>query len=492
MGADGPKRGPNRCPDIRRAIADSSAWGASVQATVAISCYWLWLYIAYSLDIFVVSSDAFVYFDILQKGFSFLGAALFMTVVARLPQSEFLERTAFLEIFPLAAGMPIVVLAVTTRAGLVAPTGLVLAIWTCMGAGTAAAFLRLFTGLRGTERRRFCTVNSLALFLSGLFYVLLLGLQDGLQIVLTAFVICCVSLVPMPARHENGDAADAGGQTASEHAFSAAAVAAVLSFRGELFLLSIVFGFSYCLSIFFSIASGNLEFVWLSLCMPGIFLMLYNIFLKNKTSIRMLMTLLFPITALLLLLLPFGDQFGFILYCSLLVMCFTTYDVLNVVRLNDIISVNRLPQAKSWSMARYPQLAGCVLGWAVGYMTLLAQDALAFALPAVCIVLVVAIVVMLTRYVWKSASAQGTAHVSEETVERVYDAIVLQCALSPREREVMMLLVRGYSTERIGKDLGISYHTVKTHVYHIYQKVGVHSQQELIDFVEERIRLVES
>ena len=98
---------------------------------------------------------------------------------------------------------------------------------------------------------------------------------------------------------------------------------------------------------------------------------------------------------------------------------------------------------------------------------------------------------MLTRYVWRySDAAGGAAHVPEETVGRVHDAIVLRYGLSPREREVMELLVRGYSTDRIGKDLHISYHTVKTHVYHIYQKVGVHAQQELIDLVEERLSLM--
>ena len=44
--------------------------------------------------------------------------------------------------------------------------------------------------------------------------------------------------------------------------------------------------------------------------------------------------------------------------------------------------------------------------------------------------------------------------------------------------------MRGYSTDRIGKDLRISYHTVKTHVYHIYQKMGINSQQELISIVD--------
>lgn len=489
---------------------DSLVHEWSVLPTVAVSCYWIWLYIAYSLDVFVVSSDAFVRFDILQKGFGFLGAALFMIVVSRLRTATFFERTPFLALFSVGAGLSIVVVSALARAGVPLVPPVVFAAWLLMGAGTAAAFLRLFSGLQDAGQGRFCAINSLALFLSGFFYLLLLGLQDNVRLVLTVFVVCFTAFVPLSTPASSASAGDEAGTAASARKVGGksapvasatgegapsqtagnAAVKALLSFRGELFLLSVVFGLAYCLGISLSIMSGSLEFIWLSLCVPGIFLMLYSVFLKNRVSVRVLLTFLFPIAAFLLLLLPFSNPFGLVLCCSLLVMCFTTYDVLNVVRLRSIIAANRLPQAKSWATGRYPQLAGLVLGWAVGYGMLLTDDALKALLPVVCVGLVVAIVAMLTRYVWKFSDAGGTAHVSEETVESVHDAITLRYRLSPREREVMELLVRGYSTERIGKDLHISYHTVKTHVYHIYQKVGVHAQQELIDLVEERLRLM--
>ena len=35
----------------------------------------------------------------------------------------------------------------------------------------------------------------------------------------------------------------------------------------------------------------------------------------------------------------------------------------------------------------------------------------------------------------------------------------------------------------IQQALGVSYNTVKTHVAHIYAKLGVHTHQELLDFV---------
>ncbi len=56
-------------------------------------------------------------------------------------------------------------------------------------------------------------------------------------------------------------------------------------------------------------------------------------------------------------------------------------------------------------------------------------------------------------------------------------------ALSPRETEVFSLLVQGRSRSFIQEELGLSGNTVKTHVSHIYAKMGVQGKQELMDLV---------
>lgn len=58
--------------------------------------------------------------------------------------------------------------------------------------------------------------------------------------------------------------------------------------------------------------------------------------------------------------------------------------------------------------------------------------------------------------------------------------------LSPREADVLRLLARGRTTTRIEEELGISMNTVNTHVRHVFQKLEVHSRQELLDVVEGR------
>ena len=56
-----------------------------------------------------------------------------------------------------------------------------------------------------------------------------------------------------------------------------------------------------------------------------------------------------------------------------------------------------------------------------------------------------------------------------------------QFGLTPRETEILRLLLLGRSSPRIQAELFISESTVHTHMRHIYAKMGIHSRQELID-----------
>jgi ATP/maltotriose-dependent transcriptional regulator MalT len=53
--------------------------------------------------------------------------------------------------------------------------------------------------------------------------------------------------------------------------------------------------------------------------------------------------------------------------------------------------------------------------------------------------------------------------------------------LSPRELELLQLLARGRSNKEIAAELFISQSTVKTHLIHIYDKLGVDNRTAAID-----------
>lgn len=69
-------------------------------------------------------------------------------------------------------------------------------------------------------------------------------------------------------------------------------------------------------------------------------------------------------------------------------------------------------------------------------------------------------------------------------IEDVCRVLGEQHGLTPRETEILVLLAKGRDGRFIADKYVLSYLTVKTHIKHIYAKLGVHSRQELIDLTD--------
>jgi DNA-binding NarL/FixJ family response regulator len=52
--------------------------------------------------------------------------------------------------------------------------------------------------------------------------------------------------------------------------------------------------------------------------------------------------------------------------------------------------------------------------------------------------------------------------------------------LTPRERQVALLVTRGLSNKDVARELGLSEGTVKIHVHNIFQKLGAKNRYGLI------------
>lgn len=82
----------------------------------------------------------------------------------------------------------------------------------------------------------------------------------------------------------------------------------------------------------------------------------------------------------------------------------------------------------------------------------------------------------------ESLPAEGA--LMKKTLETRLSQLTEECRLSPREVEVLRLLARGRSLPYIEENLAISHSTARTHVKHIYEKLGVTDRQQLHDLIQ--------
>jgi len=69
----------------------------------------------------------------------------------------------------------------------------------------------------------------------------------------------------------------------------------------------------------------------------------------------------------------------------------------------------------------------------------------------------------------------------EAALEQRCAYVANEYGLSAREGEVLVLLVKGDTRQNMCKELQLSEGTIKTHLTHIYAKLGIHSRAELLD-----------
>jgi len=88
------------------------------------------------------------------------------------------------------------------------------------------------------------------------------------------------------------------------------------------------------------------------------------------------------------------------------------------------------------------------------------------------------------------AHLEAPLHDEEEAEEEAdpwrerCEAIAHKAGLTPRETEIFIMMARGRNGRFIMDHFTISRNTAKSHIKHVYSKLGVHSHQELIDLAE--------
>ncbi len=100
--------------------------------------------------------------------------------------------------------------------------------------------------------------------------------------------------------------------------------------------------------------------------------------------------------------------------------------------------------------------------------------------------------------IWRSERAVnadwGVAGIEIENGERIVsprERLIVRCeqlaqeyGLTPREAEVLTLIAQRKTRAEMEQELFLSQNTVKTHVRHVYAKLGVHSKADVYELVE--------
>ena len=101
-------------------------------------------------------------------------------------------------------------------------------------------------------------------------------------------------------------------------------------------------------------------------------------------------------------------------------------------------------------------------------------------------VLFLMMVFLLLAYIsrYKRYERRLVQRAEQREFELACETVTARFGLTEREASVFRLLALGFSAKKIAEKLIVSENTAKTHVRHVYAKLGVHSRNELNDVIQ--------
>ena len=225
---------------------------------------------------------------------------------------------------------------------------------------------------------------------------------------------------------------------------------------------------------------------------------------REREACNVLPKLFLPVTSFCYLLLGALWPTAGVLACAgVLFVLFGCYEVLNAHTAYAYSSYDAVRCLWELCSSKAGNSVGFVLGWGCATVSLFFFHADTETLLVLCF-LMVSIAAVVDTALFKEMklefreavvengpalelsegkNAEGAAP-GKGRWSRTCEDLAEQYKLSPRQKEIFLLLAKGRNVQFIKDELVLSTPTVKSHVYNIYQKMGVHSHQELLDLVE--------
>ena len=221
---------------------------------------------------------------------------------------------------------------------------------------------------------------------------------------------------------------------------------------------------------------------------------------KSRWDMSGMQRLTVPIVAASILFIPYFGHAGRIVCGAIAVGAFA---YATLMEWTDLVVSNaefQLYPVKRYAMGRLAQWTGFALGVVVAFFAFRAGDVAIEGLGELSCVIAIIVVAAFSLYgaddsetedallSLMTASAECPPSIDPPKNASPFRdrcrAIAEQYDLSPREAEVFTCLAKGRNAEYIQQKLFISSNTAKTHITHIYRKMGINSQQRLIDLVD--------
>ncbi|MDR2672730.1 MAG: helix-turn-helix transcriptional regulator [Coriobacteriales bacterium] len=214
-------------------------------------------------------------------------------------------------------------------------------------------------------------------------------------------------------------------------------------------------------------------------------------------SSKMQLKLFLPLAALTVFPLSFLDGTPKMIAVFFLFVVFMLSVVTNYSAISLCVRVFELSPIRVFAYGRAFNLLGVVFGYlfaAVAFSADLSRGegtGTILAFSALMLLFIIASTFILEdRYPISSDVADDDMDAVPSIPKRdLWDERCAQIAeyygLSSRQSEVLNLLSKGRNTVYVSEKLVISHYTAKAHIYNIYQKIGIHSRQELLDLIEQ-------
>ena len=223
-----------------------------------------------------------------------------------------------------------------------------------------------------------------------------------------------------------------------------------------------------------------------------------------RYQVGTIVTIIAPVAAVTFLFIPYLSSNAMYVLCTFSMLIAMINEIICWTAVAEYMHIHRVQPFANAAFGRLGDVIGLSLGFAFGVATL--GEGLGTYYDGLFRGIVVTIFIIFQVFIFqdnsKSLSEHGVTAAedipseAEETPEKDnagtrvgawqqrVRSIAEHYELTARQTEVLVLLAKGYSTAKIEEQLVVSSHTVKAHIYGIYQKTDVHSRQELIELIE--------